>query len=499
MPSLADLPELVGFFSYSRRDDQHAEGALSRLRARIYGELRLQLGRDLRLWQDTAAIPEGTLWEQEIKSAIAESAFFVPIVTPSAVGSKHCRLEFKSFLDREQALGRNNLIFPLLYVRVPALEREEEWRRDEVLEIIGVRQYIDWQDYRHRDLREPEVARKIELYCRNIVETLRRPWISPEERRGAQEAEARRVAEEAEQRAQEDRRRRAEADARRREEEERRAREAEELRLRKEAQQLAREQEKRRRTENRNRQTTSSAQPHLLEPIDEDLSGTTQRRAHWSTRRVAASAGQYYVAAFLLVTGALGVALAALAFWLDWTASSAGPPRWAMVAWLLLWTIDLGVGFGTITTHRWSRFVGIAVSLVAMLLAGFFAFLVFFVSGSGPGNYFFATLRVCLVFFFIGFAFGACFLVLGWKPDSWLASRIPESVSAFAIFVLINAALALNFLFAIAHNNDSLVRDNVWPWLGILLILELAVAAYCIAAFHSRFGAAAERLPAQSQ
>jgi hypothetical protein len=167
MPSLADLPELVGFFSYSRRDDQHAEGALSRLRARIYSELRLQLGRDLRLWQDTAAIPEGTLWEQEIKSAIAEAVFFIPIVTPSAVGSKHCRLEFKSFLNREQALGRGNLIFPLLYVRVPALEHEEEWRRDDVLEIIGMRQYIDWQDYPHRDLREPEIARKIELYCRN--------------------------------------------------------------------------------------------------------------------------------------------------------------------------------------------------------------------------------------------------------------------------------------------------------------------------------------------
>ena len=71
MSSLADLPELVGFFSYSRRDDRHSEGALSRLRGRIQGELRLQLGRDFRLWQDTAAIPEGALWEDEIKRAIA--------------------------------------------------------------------------------------------------------------------------------------------------------------------------------------------------------------------------------------------------------------------------------------------------------------------------------------------------------------------------------------------------------------------------------------------
>src|SRR5262245_43406898 len=101
MATLADIAELVGFFSYSRRDDQHSDGALSRLRTRIHGELRLQLGRDFRLWQDTAAIPEGALWEDEIKRAIAESVFFIPIVTPSAVASTHCRLEFESFLARE--------------------------------------------------------------------------------------------------------------------------------------------------------------------------------------------------------------------------------------------------------------------------------------------------------------------------------------------------------------------------------------------------------------
>src|SRR5260221_7476555 len=76
----AELPELVGFFSYSRKDDEYSNGILSRLRASIHDELRLQLGRDIRLWQDTAAIPHGTLWEEEIRRAIAESTFFIPIV-----------------------------------------------------------------------------------------------------------------------------------------------------------------------------------------------------------------------------------------------------------------------------------------------------------------------------------------------------------------------------------------------------------------------------------
>src|ERR1700728_1245033 len=149
MSCLADLPELVGFFSYSRRDDEHSQGALSRLRSRIHSELRLQLGRDFRLWQDTAAIPDGSLWEDEIKRAIAESVFFIPIVTPAAAASPHCRHEFEAFLKREEALGRSDLIFPLLYITVDALSDERRWRNDDLLKVIAPRQYVDWRKFRH--------------------------------------------------------------------------------------------------------------------------------------------------------------------------------------------------------------------------------------------------------------------------------------------------------------------------------------------------------------
>jgi hypothetical protein len=112
MSSLADLPDLVGFFSYSRSDDKNSDGGLTLLRERIVKDLRLQLGRELRLWQDKEAIPFGSLWADEIKRAIAESAFFIPIVSPSAVNSRHCRMEFEGFLAREAEFGRSDLVFP---------------------------------------------------------------------------------------------------------------------------------------------------------------------------------------------------------------------------------------------------------------------------------------------------------------------------------------------------------------------------------------------------
>jgi hypothetical protein len=72
MASLADIPDLVGFFSYSREDDEGSAGRLSKLRERIQEELRSQLGRtkrDFRLWQDRVSISHGELWEDNIKKA----------------------------------------------------------------------------------------------------------------------------------------------------------------------------------------------------------------------------------------------------------------------------------------------------------------------------------------------------------------------------------------------------------------------------------------------
>ena len=79
MSSLADLSEIVGFFSYSREDDEASDGSLSTLRLAIQRELSAQLGRSkrtFRLWQDQEAITPGRLWESEIKAAVEQAIFY---------------------------------------------------------------------------------------------------------------------------------------------------------------------------------------------------------------------------------------------------------------------------------------------------------------------------------------------------------------------------------------------------------------------------------------
>ena len=134
--------------------------------------------KDFRLWQDKEAIAPGTLWESEIKAAVAQSVFFIPIITPTTVRSEYCRFEFDAFLAREQAYGRSDLIFPILYIRVPALEDSTLWQADPVLSIIARRQYVDWREFRHRDVYSTPVGEAIERLCSKIVEALSRPALS---------------------------------------------------------------------------------------------------------------------------------------------------------------------------------------------------------------------------------------------------------------------------------------------------------------------------------
>jgi hypothetical protein len=186
MPSLAELPEITGFFSYSRDDDDDFERPLSSLREAINKELRAQLGRtkqDFRLWQDQNAIAPGEMWESQIAAAIDSASFFIPIVTPRSVNSRHCKFEFDTFLARERALGRNNLVFPILYIAVPALADESKWRNDPVLSTIGARQYVDWREYRQWTTDAPAYRKAIIDFCASIAAALREPWATPEERR----------------------------------------------------------------------------------------------------------------------------------------------------------------------------------------------------------------------------------------------------------------------------------------------------------------------------
>ncbi|MEA2819317.1 MAG: hypothetical protein QOJ86_1321 [Bradyrhizobium sp.] len=192
MPPLADMQKLIGFFSYSHNDDEDSKGALSDLRDRIQRELRGQLGRSpatLQLWQDKGAIAAGALWESEIGAAIEQAAFFIPIVTPSLVRSSYCLFELERFLVRERAMQRHDLVFPILYIRVPGFDEEVQRQENRVLSVLSQRQCLDWRELRHNDINSTGCRQTVESFCADICDALGRssPTLSQDNARQTDE------------------------------------------------------------------------------------------------------------------------------------------------------------------------------------------------------------------------------------------------------------------------------------------------------------------------
>jgi tetratricopeptide (TPR) repeat protein len=357
MAMLSDLPELIGFFSYSREDDTDSYGRLSALRGRIQAELRGQLGRTtktFRLWQDKEAIPSGTLWASEIKVAVSQAVFFIPIITPTVVASRHCRFELEAFIEREASLGRDDLIFPILYIDVPGLEDGITLQNDPILSLIASRQYVDWREFRFLDVDSTEVRREVGRFCTDIRNALRRRWVSPEE---LEQQEAARQNEQTERARQEEAARQKEQAERARQEEAarqnaqaERARQEEETSRQQEQTERARQEEVRQQTTEQQRTQEKAEQSPAPVAAAEAGRGEPPRSAEAPQKDIftavkrllpegIATADQKKKRLAAIVGSVLGmVVLAAIAVWLK-TPSPVTDKRWQVEGW---WTVSSG-------------------------------------------------------------------------------------------------------------------------------------------------------------
>jgi hypothetical protein len=394
MPALSDLPELVGFFSYSREDDEDFDRALSKLRTRIQNDLRAQLGRSretLRLWQDREAIPPGTLWASEIQAAIDQSAFFIPIVSPRVVRSEYCSTEFQKFLERERRLGRRDLVFPILFINVPELNDEQRRREHPVLSIIAERQYVDWRKFRY-DPDKPEVREEVALFCEKIAEALQRiPADEELQKRRAREAEEarRREAEQELRRAEERRTQEAEAEAR-----------AKEAEARQRAEALARSE--REAEEERRRRAPAPAGVAGEGTRQIAGQGTESPRARWHTPLLADGLVRFAVGAAILMNGFLVGALFGIA-----------PGNDAYVL-IIIGLVIAAVGAATILAPSRGRLIVIAVLALSFLFFGF-AFVMLLYEGLTRGRADEVWVAVGMFLHLVSLAAAALICWYGWR------------------------------------------------------------------------------------
>jgi TPR repeat protein len=170
----AAMLDPVGFWSYTRNDDEHSDGQLSQLRASVGKAIALQCGAEVTLWQDTVAIDFGTDWAANIEQAVGQTTFFIPIVTPHFLKSPYCFSEFKAFRNRMIALGRNDLIFPVQYVGVDYVQAADTVFGEGLAELRR-HQWIDFTPLFFSDPKSAEVRKWAGELAASILRALRRP------------------------------------------------------------------------------------------------------------------------------------------------------------------------------------------------------------------------------------------------------------------------------------------------------------------------------------
>jgi parallel beta-helix repeat protein len=151
----------AAFMSYVRFDDAHDDGQLSAFRERLAGEIRIQTGTEFPIFQDRNDIAWGQNWRQRIEEALDEVTLLLVIVTPGLFHSPACRGEVARFREREQTLGRDDLILPVYYVSAREMDDPGLRKSDDLASVLWERQYADWRELRFEPLTSPVVRKQV--------------------------------------------------------------------------------------------------------------------------------------------------------------------------------------------------------------------------------------------------------------------------------------------------------------------------------------------------
>jgi F-box protein 11 len=151
----------AALMSYTRFDDDYSHGYLSEFGAWVSKEVEAHTGIPFPIFRDTQDIAWGEQFDERVSHTLDASTFLIPILTPSFFASDFCRYELERFLQREAQLGRNDLVLPVHFVRVPGLENESSRTNDPLMQNLANRQLIDWRDLRFAPVSVPEVRRRL--------------------------------------------------------------------------------------------------------------------------------------------------------------------------------------------------------------------------------------------------------------------------------------------------------------------------------------------------
>lgn len=157
-----------GFWSYARGDDDHLNKQLSDLQRRVSGEISMQLGQDVDMFQDIYDLRTGDDWAATLRGNLTQATFLIPVLTPRYFERPWCREEILTFLRLAEEAGVTPMIFPIYFINDRKGERGETC---EVREAIGRFQYFDFRKLRFEEV-EKRLWKGIHDFAEDVVTKL---------------------------------------------------------------------------------------------------------------------------------------------------------------------------------------------------------------------------------------------------------------------------------------------------------------------------------------
>ena len=164
----------IGFFSYSRTDNESLGGVLRGLRDELQAGLQRILGeRDLEIFLDEEGIQFGQEWQQRLDQAIDEAVFLFPVMSPAYLASAACCDEFRRFVRHEKQImpdrgsHADGLILPISFI--------EEWKEQncDVTTEAKLRQCLNLEELQHGGRTDmPEVRKLLSPLIKRVKKLL---------------------------------------------------------------------------------------------------------------------------------------------------------------------------------------------------------------------------------------------------------------------------------------------------------------------------------------
>jgi hypothetical protein len=165
-PDASSVISSAGFWSYAHQDDTAERGRILALSESVAEEYALLTGSDFNLFVDRNGIEWGDQWRIRIESALADTTFFLPIITPRYFKREECRRELLTFYSQAESLGVSEYLLPVLYATVPDLAEDSP---DKAIAIVARTQYVDWTSLRLSDPESTEYRTAVNLLAARLV------------------------------------------------------------------------------------------------------------------------------------------------------------------------------------------------------------------------------------------------------------------------------------------------------------------------------------------